>query len=349
MLSSGPEIRRLRDGAARLMPQYEPALDPEFFVASVSKGWRPRAVAVYCAGDLIGILYTKERVISGLATGVVYADGSLGGALLANKLHAKRVFQTGIEALLASPGIRGIRLRVRRDGGEIEAVERLRDSKTVSVRLLPVEHNSSPLWKYHAHLRLASTYAQFLERLGSTTRHNFRYYRKRSEASGLRFVNSLTLDELRSAAFALLPNMKFRSALHAGLEQCLNKVAASRQLLAVGLKDKDDKWVSVIGGWYRPGGAVLCFQCNNVRDLSRDSVSIVMRSYLIEKLIRQGLSELVIWADTGPPLSRYVTYVPTVSVDIDVASYPWRMARAFFSKVGPYLPKKFANAAQWVS
>ena len=349
VLPNPREIQHLTDGAMRLMRQYEPMLDPEFFIASVGNGWRPRVVAVYCAGDLAGILYTKERVISGFATGVAYGDGSLGGVLLADRRHETNVFRTAIETLLASPGIRGIRLRLIQEGGEIKAVERLRDSKNISLRLSPLEYNSSRLWKYHAHLQLASTYEQFLGRLGSTTRHNFRYYRKRCEASGYRFVDSLTRAELRSAAFGILPNAKFHSALRVGLGQCMNMVATAREPLAVGLKDQKGNWVSVIGGWYGPGAAVLCFQCNNIHDLARDSISTVLRSYLIEMLIQEGFGELVIWADTGPPLSRYATYVPTVSVNLDVSSYAWRMARTFFSKIGPHLPEKWANAAQWVS
>ena len=40
----------------------------------------------------------------------------------------------------------------------------------------------------------------------------------------------------------------------------------------------------------------------------------VLRAYLVELLIWRGLEELVIWAGTGPPLSRYVSYVPMIGV-----------------------------------
>ena len=61
---------------------------------------------------------------------------------------------------------------------------------------------------------------------------------------------------------------------------------------------------SVIGVWYQPAGAVLCFQCNYDCDFDADSLSTVLRAYLIEMLIGQGRKELVIWGDSGPPLSR---------------------------------------------
>src|ERR1039457_7015285 len=173
-LSSNSEIRQLGDVARRLMQQDEPLLDPEFFLASVSKGWRPRVVAVYSAGEVVGILYTKERVISGIPTGVVYADGSLGGILLGNPLHQKNSFRVAMELLLASPGIRGVRLRLLRGSDELEVVKQMIASGSLDTHYSRIKHNDSTLWKYHAHLPLADTYEQFLKGLGSTTRHNFR-------------------------------------------------------------------------------------------------------------------------------------------------------------------------------
>src|ERR1039458_8045862 len=126
-------------------------------------------------------------------------------------------------------------------------------------------------------------------------------------------------------------------------------VAASHRPLAIGLKHHDGEWVSVIGGWYEPRAAVLCFQRNNDRNFSLDSLSVVLRSYLIELLIQQGMEELVIWSDTGPPLSRYVSFVPTLCVRLDVRTYPWRAGRWLATTLGPRLPKRFADAAQWLA
>src|ERR1700741_5100582 len=72
VLTSSAEIRRLRDVVGRLCPGNEAMIDPEFFLPTMSKGWRPRVVAVYSAGDVVGVLYTKERVIAGIPTGIVY-------------------------------------------------------------------------------------------------------------------------------------------------------------------------------------------------------------------------------------------------------------------------------------
>jgi hypothetical protein len=332
------------------MQQDDPMLDPEFFLASLSKGWQPKVVAVYSAREVVGIVYTKERVLCGIPTGVVYADASLGSILLGNPLHRQNSFRVAMERLFASPRIRGVRLRVPRHSDELEAVKQLIASRSLDTQYSRIKHNESPLWKYHAHLPLADTYEQFLKGLGSRWRGEFRYKRRRFEASGHSFVEQLSMDELRSAALDLALKSKYNGRpRQAAAETYLNMVAATGRPLAIGLKHHNGEWLSVIGGWYRPRGAVSCFQCNNDRNFGPDSLSVVLRSYLIELLICQGLEELVIWEDTGPPLSRYVTYVPTIGVSLDAPRYTWRVARAFLSTVGPRLPGRLSAAVQWIA
>ena len=84
VLSSNAEIRQLADVARQLNQQDDPMLDPEFFLASVCKGWRPKVVAISYGREVVGMVYTKERVIHGIPTGVVSCDGSLGSIQLGN-------------------------------------------------------------------------------------------------------------------------------------------------------------------------------------------------------------------------------------------------------------------------
>ncbi len=349
VLSSTMGIRRLREAARSLIEEGEATLDPEFFLASMAIGWRPKVVAVYSAGEVTGIMYTKERVISGIPTGIVYGDGSLGGLLLSNPEHQQNTFRVAMELLLASPGIRGARLRIARSGGEFDAICQMIASGSLDGQYSPIGHNDFPLWLWHAHLHLPDTYEQFLEGLGSTTRHNFRYYRRRFDASGNKFIERLPMDELRSVALELRSKCKFTAQMPlTDFERSLDMVTATHRPLAIGLKHRDGTWLSVLGGWYSHGGAVLMFQCNRDRDFDADSLSLVLRAYLIELLIRQGLNKLVIWGDTGPPLSRYVSYPATFGVRLDVPTISWRLARLCMSKVGPHLPKRLATAVRWV-
>ena len=350
VLSSHTEIRQLRDVASRLMRREEPTLAPDFFLASLYKGWRPRVVVVSCDRETVGIMYAKERIIYGIPTGIVYSDGALSGILLANPLHHQKALSLAVETLLASPGIHGVRLRVVRSGEEHEAVRQLCPSRPVDSHYSGIDYQDFPLGEAHAHLPLAHAYDQFLAGLGYTTRHNFRYYRRRFEASGHRFVEHLSVDELESAVLELRPKSKFTARWQQRkIEKGLNMVAAASQPLAVGLKHHNGEWLGVIGGWYGPGGAVLCFQCNNERDFGPDSLSVVLRAYLIEFLIRQGLEELVIWHGTRPPLSRYASYVPVIGVSLDQPTYSWRAVRWLVSRVGHRLPRRLANTARWIA
>ena len=349
VLSSAAEIRALESTAKRFMRMEDTMLSPGFFLASLSNGWRPKVVAVCRERDIIGILYARERTIKGIPTGIVYADGSLSSILLADPLYHKRAFHTAIEALLASPRIRTMRLRILHSSRDFDGAMQLTSSASHDVQYFPVKDHSSPLWKNHAHLRLAHSYDQFLNGLGSTTRHNFRYYRRRFEASGHSFVEHLSVNELRSGALSLFPKSKYTArSPEPWIDDHLQMVTASSRPLGVGLKHSDGRWLSVLGGWYTPGGAVLRFQCNNEIDFGHDSLSVVLRAYLIELLIRQGFKELVIWGDTGPPLSRYVTYADTIEVRVDVKSPSWRMARSIVSILEPILPHRLAAAAHWI-
>ena len=324
-------------------------LDPGFFLASLSKGWRPRVVAVYHGNEVVGIVYAKERIISFIPTGIVYVDEGLGGFLLGNPDHRQNSLQVAVEAFIDSPRIRGLRLRLRQGSDELVTVKRLIASRHLDAEFCHLVHNDSPLWKYHAHLPLTDNYEQFLNGLGKTTRHNFRYYRRRFETAGHHFVENLSVDELRSAALDLYLKCKYTGrSQQAEIKKGLDMVAAAHHPLAVGLKHFNGEWLSVIGGWYRPGAAVLRFQCNDNRDFGSDSLSVVLRAFLIEQLIRQGMTELSIWSDTAPPLSRYVTYVPMIGVRFDKSKFLSRLVHGLTSTVEPWLPKRLAASAKWI-
>jgi hypothetical protein len=349
IMSSSKTILELGIAARLLAEQDDPMLTPEFFLASLSVGWRPRVVCVYNSRGVVGILYAKERVIWGIPTGIVYADGSLSGALVASPLHKQNSLRVAIETLLASPGIRGVRLRVPQHSLELDAAREMNDFRSPNAHYESSEYHDSPVWKHHAHLPLANTYDQFLDGLGSKTRRNFRHYRRRFETSGHQFIERLSMEELHSATLDLIPKSEFTSRWQQlDFEAPLDTVAAANRPLAIGLKHQNGEWLGVLGGWFTPSGAVLRIQLNNERDFGSESLSLVLRGYLIELLIRQRLQELVIWSDTGPPLSRYVSYVPTVGIRFDVPKYSWRVAVWMISAIMPVLPKRLAAAAQWV-
>ena len=339
VLSSAAEIQNLKSSIRCSLSSSGILLDPEFFLSSVSARWKPKVVAVRSGHDLIGVVYAKERMISGLPIGVVYADLSFGSILLGHPVQQQNAFRIALESLLDARGTRGIRLRVLRGGPEVAAIRQVIGSRRLDVHFSRV--------KDHARLSLPHTYEQLIQRFGTTTRHNFRYYRRRSEAAGNVYVERLSLEELRSAISSLMA--KCSRGANAGCERALKMIATADRPLAVGLKHKNGEWMSVIGGVFTPETGVLLAQMNNDLDFPRESLSVVLRGYLIESLIRLGKREFIIWAGTAPPLSRYVTYIRTLGIHLDVPNYPWRLARRVVSKCGPWLPKQLQTDAQWIA
>ena len=340
VLSSVAEIQSLQPLVRRSLPQNDILLDPEYFLASVSEVSTPRVVAVRHGSELAGVVCAKERILPGFRTGVVYADLTFGSALFGGPLEQQDTFLIALETLLASAGIRGIRLRVRRRSPELAAVRKVLASSRLDVHLCHV--------KAHASLSLPGTYEQLLLSFGYTTRHNFRYYRRRFETAGHVYLDNLSLDELRLAAFYLGPKCRKTSRPHS-TDRLLKMIATADRPLAVGLKHRNGEWLSIIGGVYRPGAGVLLLQLNNDREFPSESLSVVLRGYLIESLIHEGMKEFIISDGTGPPLSRYVTFIPTLLIYLDSPEYKWRLVRGLVSKFGPWLPRQLKRNAHWIA
>lgn len=340
VLSSPDEIRSLKPLVRRSTTYNDILFDPEFFLSSVSGGWEPRVVAVHNRTELAGVVYTKEKIIFGCHLGVVYADLTWGSVSFGDSVHRENTFLMALEKLLARPGTHGIRLRVLRGSPESAAIRKLIASRNLDV------HFSR--FKDHADLALPDTYEQLLQSFGSTTRHNFRYYRRRFEAAGHIYRDSLSLDELRSAAKYLKPRCTIQTQ-SGSVERLLDMVASADQVMAVGLRHQNGEWLSMIGGVYRPGAGVLLLQLSNDTSFPRDSLSVVLRGYLIETLIRRGTRMLTIWGGTASPLSRYVKYIPTVGIYLDVPGFRWRLARRLVTQAGPWLPKRLGQDAQWIA
>lgn len=149
------------------------------------------------------------------------------------------------------------------------------------------------------YLPLEPTFDATLAKIGQRTRSNLRYYRRRAEKQlGCVFLPeaSVTREEL----------VRFN-------EQCMYAVPAwvagwrhdaLRELsepLIMGLKDRDGRWLSMLGGRRYSGRSEILWQMN--RDgFAADSLSTVMRSYFIEHEIRHGSTRLYIEGGTPQPI-----------------------------------------------
>jgi hypothetical protein len=339
VLTSEADIQDLRSLINRSQQNCDIMFDPAFYLASLTDGWVPRVVVVRRGSELAGVVYAKERVLSGHRLGIAYADMTFGSILAGDPGDYADTLRVALATLFDYPGIRGVRLRVRPRSPEVASVRKLLAQTRLDA------HFSRA--KDHAVLSLPRTYERLLLTFGSTTRHNFRYYRRRFEAAGHVYVDNIPLNELRLAARDLEAKCG-KPSQPGAVDRSINMAATAERPLAVGLRDRDGHWLSVICGVYRQTAGVLILQLNNDQDFGEFSLSTVLRGYLIETLIQQRMNELIIWAGTGRPLSRYVKHIPTVAIHLDSPAYLWRLLRKSVSTVGPWLPKKLRPDARWV-
>lgn len=313
-------------------------LDPKFFLASVGEtSWIPQVVVVRDGGAIRGIVYAKERKLRGFATGILYADATLDSMVAAAAGDRERIFQIGVAALMKRRGVWALRMLVPPDGFCLDA---LREGRSTDFDCGEVEN--------HCYVPLPGDYNSFLEGLGTNTRRNFRYYRRRFSDAGHQYVPRLTLEEFAKAA-AHLATKSVTGTDQAGIKRALDMFAVSSRPMLAGLRHRDGQWLSVVGGWYTGETATVFCQMNDDRDYKESSLSLVMRGYLIEELISRQIHRLCFWAGVGGALSRYRVAIPAVKVYLDKRSIAWRAIRGLFTSMAPLFPKRKSWISEWIA
>ncbi len=343
VLSSPEAVMALSNRAQLLLQGRESTCDPLFFLASIETAvWIPRVVAVEEGGHIVGILCAKERKFSGVPLGVIFADGSLGSMVVAEEHRREQILETAIRKLWGMPGVRSLRVFVPPDSCEDVAFRRSFASdagQTVDVRYSAVEN--------HCVLDLPEEYEAFLNSLGKQSRRNFRYYRRRSERAGWKYVDRISPVEFREIALRLLAKDVI-GADRSGLTRALNMLSCAARPIMIGLRSEDGEWVSILGGWYEYDRAVVFCQMNNEKDHPDSSLSIVLRGYLIEGLIRDGVPKLLFWAGIGPPLQRLCHFLPTTGAYFDSRRIHWRLVRGLLPRVNWLLSPRLKYLSSWI-
>jgi hypothetical protein len=343
VLSSPAEIAQLEACVHHLMPERDDTVEPRFFLASLSEEWTPRVVVVRRGNAIIGIVYAKERRVRGFSTGIVYGDGRLGNLAVAEMADREDVILVALTSLFKLPYIRGVRLAIPVAGVEARAVARAQP-------MVPFDlgYSTSSPFDTHARLPLPAGYEEFLGRLGSRTRRNFRYYRRRFEDGGHVYVDDVSPQDLARAASDLRPKCRIPTG-HREIERALDVLRTTSRPWVAGLKHRDGTWLSVAAGWFSGSRAIMFFQLNDDRNHEDASLSVVLRGRLIETLIRGGTPELVFWSGTAAPLSRYVEPIPAMSVYLDTPAFGWRLVRSMIEKAQPWMSRRMAADARWIT
>ena len=154
-------------------------------------------------------------------------------------------------------------------------------------------------------LRLSSTFDETVAAMGSHTRRNLRYFRRRAESEfGATFVPEADLSESdflalnRHSLYPVHPwvvKWRFRYA---------RKLPGS---VFAGLRAKDGTWLSMIGGRRLNGPIYIDWQMN-LKDFPAFSIGTALRAYLLEHEIARGTQLMIFEEGTTHTMNR--AFVP---------------------------------------
>lgn len=341
IVSSNREVLALTSSAGHLLHDLGPAATPAFFLASIDQqAWIPRVVVVTNGTRIRGFVYAKERKVAGLPTGLIYADATSNSMVVSAAPDASAVFKIAIASLTEKRRILGLRILLPLKQTFDLTPEEFHACTDMDVSCFDIQ--------YHCSLTLPDSYESFLQSLGTQTRRNFRYYRRRFEGADCCYASEMKREDFEAAASSLLEK-KVIGARAAGMERALRMLAVVDRPILGGLRDSSGKWLAIVGGWYEADRAVVFFQMNNDVDFPQSSLCNVLRGYLFESLIGRSVREVMFWAGVGGPILRHCSYLPARGVCFDRSTIFWRSLRKGLTASAELFPQRLAPFARWVS
>ena len=151
------------------------------------------------------------------------------------------------------------------------------------------------------YLPLESTYDATLAGISPKTRTNLRYYRRRAEKQlGCTFCPTVELSRAEVQQFNRECTFAVPDRVAAWRYDVLRQLRAP---LLMGMRDSQGRWLSLVGARRFPGGSEILWQMN--RDgYPLHSLSLVMRSYLIEHEIENGSQRFYLEGGSSHPLQH---------------------------------------------
>jgi hypothetical protein len=258
---------------------------PAYFLATVrEKKGRPFVVAVYDKFDLAGIAYCVKRCLFGIPVGIVECGDACGdGSILSSQECFDDVVDIAVRTVLRERWTWLAQLGwISSTQSVVERAREQERSGKMRTRAL-----SFDVW---SDLWLDQSYELFLARLGSQTRRNMRYYRRRAERAGWDFVSNIESETAWAVIESLYPLQEIgRNRVQ--LNICQQQLTDVPGVFFSGLRTKEGEWISIIGGWVKGVNFFILLQMNDA-SYTKESVSTVLRSYLIESAIDAGIHRM---------------------------------------------------------
>jgi hypothetical protein len=294
ILSIKPELDQLR---LRCHQQDDITTDIDYFLAYKDpENRRPFVLAFRAESELVAATFFHQVCFVGVGSGLACAGDPMGDGLVIAPAQERETFlRCAIEVLVnVQKKFHTVRLRAKTSRTAL-----LVDFETPGLHTKHIERT------VQHRLVLAETYEEMLATFGLRTRRSLRAKRRQLE-------NTLRPDFFPSVApeqaFEAMCYLRAKSALPTrsmwyfeGLRKMLH---THEDAFAMGLKSHDGSWLSILGGWRRNGTTYIDVQLNHSAFM-RESLSAVMRAFLLEHEISVGQKDIVFVGGCSALLERY--------------------------------------------
>jgi hypothetical protein len=294
ILSVKQELDQLR---LRCHQQDDVTTDIDYFLTSKDpQNRRPIVVVFRAESALVAAAFFHQVCFVGVGSGLACGGDPMGDGLLIAPAEERETFlRCAIEELVnVQKKFHTVRLRVKTSRPAL-----LVDFEAPGLRNKFVERT------VQHRLVLAETYEEMLGSFGLRTRRSLRAKRRQLE-NNLQpdFFPGIAAEE----AFEAMCFLRAKSSMPArsiwyfdGLRKMLH---TREDAFAMGLRSKDGTWLSVLSGWRRNGTTYIDVQLNHSTYM-RESLSAVMRAFLLEYEISIGQKYIVFVGGCSALLERY--------------------------------------------
>ena len=276
-------------------------------------------------GDLDAAVLLYEHQMSGRGLRIFATDDTTGRRTLVSAPAMRSHFALAACHTLLVHGAQCVLLSFRHDETCIDAAlaELLADSG-YSSRWASREREIA------GYLPFESTLDATLGQMGARTRNHLRYYRKRAEQQmGCVFMRDAKISREDFIALNRICAYPVPDDVAAWRYDSLSILKSP---LLYGLRDRDGRWLSLIGGRHSNGNMEMYWQMNR-DDIPSQSLSTAMRSFLIEHEVGLGTRRLYVEGGTTHSMSH--AFVREKATDLIV------LRQSPIARIIPALVKRF--------
>jgi hypothetical protein len=288
------ELDELR---SRCHQQHEVTTDIDYFLSYKDpRNCRPVVLTFRAEGRLTAAVFFRQVCFFWVGSGLGCGGDQVGdGVLIAPAQERETFLRRAIEELVSvQKKFHTLRLLVKTSSSS-----RLMDFETSTVRSKLIERTVKH------RLALKETYPKMLASFGLRTRRSLRTKRRQLEET-LRpeFFPGLPPE----LAFDVMCYLRARSSLphkSAWYFEGRRKILHQHpDAFAMALRSGDGTWLSILSGWRRNGTTYVDVQLNHSA-FTHESLSAVMRAFLLEYEISLGQESLVFVGGCSALLERY--------------------------------------------